>query len=122
VSELKPCPCCEHDANIIIHKGIGKTRYYVNCPRCGIHTNEKFSEAEVCGIWNNRCALRDAIAAAPQPPDDELARLEREMGGIINDLLEVAEQAVDTRQCSIGILRAMNGARAYLAKRMEQTS
>ena len=32
----------------------------------------------------------------------------------VDALLEVAEQSVDTRQCSLGILRAMNQARAAI--------
>ena len=58
----------------------------------------------------NQLDLDDVSATSP------LASKElREMRDALDALLEIVEQSVDTRTCSIGILRAMNTARKYLA-------
>lgn len=58
--------------------------------------------------------LRAALARQAEPVAVLQRGLEEERT-TISALLEVAEQAVDTSRCSVGILRAMNAARVFLA-------
>ncbi|MCC6475145.1 MAG: hypothetical protein IT514_15540 [Burkholderiales bacterium] len=44
----------------------------------------------------------------------EVVRELSAMRGALDALLEIAEQVVDTRRCSVGVLRAMNEARRHV--------
>lgn len=62
-----------------------------------------------------QCHKLERELAAVTAERDEAAAQVREMRSSLEALLEVAEQSVDTRRCSTGILRAMNDARRLLA-------
>ena len=57
------------------------------------------------------------LALYPRSADIENKQLRAALDG----LLEIAEQVVDTRRCSVGVLRAMNTAREALRTLGEET-
>lgn len=84
---------------------------------------------EACGASEALTAAVMAVTAIHQHAervlDERDAAIGREeaLREALDALLEVAEQSVDTRQCSLGILRAMNQARAAIdAARAEDQS
>lgn len=68
------------------------------------------------GGTNNRQSSKEADGPAVAALDV------MSMRSALEALLEIAEQVVDTRRCSVGILRAMNDARRHVAMRTESGS
>lgn len=62
MSELKPCPCCGHKANLICEgSGSGKggmqvcmTYYQIVCEFCNVKTSLERSESIATRLWNTR--------------------------------------------------------------------
>lgn len=52
MSELKPCPCCGCQAEMISLIGIDAK--YIVCTNCGISTNVSSEEKTLLEIWNRR--------------------------------------------------------------------
>lgn len=54
MTDLKPCPFCGSDAVLNDYSGREYSCYYVQCPKCHIGTEVKYSETAVVKIWNRR--------------------------------------------------------------------
>ena len=55
MSDLKPCPFCGGNANIIAYPEFDpKRKVYVQCEKCGISTRMKDTPKEAFEAWNRR--------------------------------------------------------------------
>lgn len=52
MSEIKPCPCCGCEAEMILLTGINAK--YIRCTICGISTEASSDEKALLEIWNRR--------------------------------------------------------------------
>ena len=54
MSELKPCPFCEGNAECYVDAGC----WYVRCTNCGVETRTCDSKDEALGAWNCRMEVQ----------------------------------------------------------------
>ena len=71
--QLKPCPCCAHDALLVPHATTDSIRFYVACMSsgCGLRTLKFGTEAEAITAWNMR-----ASEDAERPLQERIEALE----------------------------------------------
>ena len=53
--ELKPCPFCGSEAEIVVASYHGRDIFGVQCPRCGVKTEQNYiAKVGAIGAWNRR--------------------------------------------------------------------
>lgn len=65
--ELKPCPFCNGEANIVAFFDVPNERF-IRCGRCGACTGIRQSEGDAVAAWNRR-ALEQSKAGGPTCDD-----------------------------------------------------